>query len=309
MKAIDLSVNIAGLNLKNPVMTASGTFGYGREYDPFYDLSLLGAIMVKGLSTVPWQGNDLPRIVETPSGMLNAIGLQNPGVDAYIRDDLAFLRRFDTKIIVNVIGKTIEEYADVVRHLEDHNGADAYELNISCPNIKEGGISFGSDPNMAAAVVRAVRQVTDRPIIPKLSPNVTSIREMARACEEAGADALSAINTLLAMVIDVDAEKPVLANQVGGLSGPAIRPVAVRVVWEAYDEVNIPVIGMGGISTAHDAFQFTLAGASAIAVGTSNFTDPTAPISVIKGLEEIVKSKGGTSYGAYVGAAHIKTRS
>lgn len=299
---VDLSIRIKGITFKNPVMVASGTFGYGREFAEFFDLSRLGAVMVKGVSLTPWQGNQLPRMVETPAGMLNAIGLQNPGVDHYLEHDLPFLRSFDTRIVVNVIGKTVEEYAEVVARIEAEQGADAYELNISCPNIKEGGIAFGSDPAMAARVVRAVRERTSRPVIPKLSPNVTSIAAMAVACQEAGADALSLINTVLAMAIDVEAERPVLANLFGGLSGPAIRPVAVRMVWEAYRAVDVPIIGMGGIATARDALEFILAGATAVAVGTANFANPFASLEVLRGIEEAVRRKGPLS--DLIGRAH-----
>lgn len=300
----DLSVDIAGLSLKNPVMVASGTFGYGKEYSEFIDLNSLGAIMVKGISLQPWTGNKLPRIVETPAGMLNAIGLQNPGVDHYLKKDLPFLRRFDTRVVVNVIGRSVDEYQEVVRRLDREDGGDAFEINISCPNIKEGGISFGTARDMAARVVEAVRSVTDRPVIPKLSPNVTDIASMAKACEDAGADAVSAVNTLLGMAIDVERQRPILANIVGGLSGPAIRPVAVRMVWDVYRAVRIPIIGMGGITTAADALQFVLAGAGAIAVGTANFTNPTASIDVLAGIQEYLSRRAEPSFVALVGRAH-----
>lgn len=299
---VDLAVDIGGLVLKNPVMTASGTFGYGREFADLFDLGRLGAVMVKGVSLTPWTGNALPRIVETPAGMLNAIGLQNPGVDHYLRHDLPFLRRHDTRIVVNIIGRTVDEYAAVVERIEAEEGADAYEINISCPNIKEGGISFGSDPDMAASVVRAVRAVTRRPVIPKLSPNVTDIVAMAEACKEAGADALSMINTVLAMAIDVERERPVLANVFGGLSGPAIRPLAVRMVWEVHRAVEIPIIGMGGITSSRDALEFILAGASAVAVGTASFANPFAALEVLGGIEDAVRRRGPLA--AMIGRAH-----
>lgn len=301
-EVVDLSVNLGGLALKNPVMVASGTFGYGREFAEVFDLGRLGAVMVKGVSLVPWEGNPLPRIVETPAGMLNAIGLQNPGVDHYLKEDLPFLRQFDTRIIVNVIGKTVEEYARVVERIDAQEGADAYEINISCPNIKEGGISFGSDPALAAEVVKAVRSRTCRPVIAKLSPNVTDVTEVARACQRAGADALSLVNTFLAMTIDVDRERPVLANVFGGLSGPAIRPIAVRMVWEVYRAVDLPLIGMGGITCARDALEFILAGASAVAVGTANFTNPYASLEVLSGIQEAVRRRG--PYREMIGRAH-----
>jgi len=304
-EAVDLSVRIGGVVFQNPVMVASGTFGYGEEFADIFDLNLLGAVMVKGVSLEPWPGNPLPRIVETPAGMLNAIGLQNPGVEAFIKKYLPALRGLKARLIVNVIGKTVDEYAAVVRRLEEAGAADAYELNISCPNIKEGGIAFGVDPKMAAAVVGAVRKVTQRPVIPKLSPNVTDIKAMARACEDAGADALSAVNTFLGMAIDVKAERPVLANVFGGLSGPAIRPLAVRMVWEVYQAVRIPVIGMGGIARVEDALEFVLAGASAFAVGTVNFTTPDLSARIVRSLPGILKEKGATRFADLVGRAHV----
>ena len=300
----DLRVEIAGLSLKNPVMVASGTFGYGREYSECFDIGALGAVMVKGVSLEPWRGNDVPRIVETPAGMLNAIGLQNPGVDHYVKYDLPFLRRFDTRVIVNVVGRTVEEYREVVRRLEACDGGDAYEINISCPNIKEGGIAFGTDPAMAARVVEAVRSVTERPVIPKLSPNVTDPAAIARACERAGADALSAVNTFLGMAIDVERERPVLANGAGGLSGPAIRPLAVRIVWDVFRAVRLPIIGMGGIATARDALEFVLAGASAVAVGTANFFNPQAPLEVLAGIEAHLVRRGVPAFRQLIGRAH-----
>lgn len=299
----DLRVEIAGLKLKNPVMVASGTFGYGREYARFYDLSRLGAVMVKGVSLEPWAGNPTPRIAETPAGMLNAIGLQNPGVEHFLKVDLPFLREFDTAVIVNIIGRTVEEYAAVTRRLSEAEGVHAIEINISCPNIKEGGLQFGSDPVQAARVVRAVKEATHLPVIPKLSPNVTDIAAMARAVEDAGADAVSLVNTFLGMAIDVKRRRPVLANTFGGLSGPAIRPLAVRMVWQVYEAVRIPIIGMGGIMTADDALEFILAGARAVAVGTANFIRPLAALEVIEGLEAYVQ-ESGLPYGELVGAAH-----
>ncbi len=300
---VDLSIDIAGMELKNPVMVASGTFGYGREYAEFFDLSRLGAVMVKGVSSEPWTGNPVPRIVETPSGMLNAIGLQNPGVDYFLEVDLPWLRGFDTRIIVNIIGRSVEEYADVAARLSAAGGIDALEINISCPNIKEGGIQFGSDPRAAARVVEAVKRATHLPVIPKLSPNVTDIAQMARAVEDAGADAISLVNTFLGMAIDIRRRKPVLANVFGGLSGPAIRPLAVRMVWQVYEAVRVPLIGMGGIMDGADAAEFVLAGARAVAVGTANFIRPTAALDVLAGLERYVEETG-LSYAELIGAAH-----
>lgn len=301
---VRLDVDVGGLALKNPVMVASGTFGYGREFARLFDLGVLGAVVVKGVSLEPWEGNPTPRIVETPAGMLNAIGLQNPGVDRFVREELPFLRSFDTRVIVNVIGKSVEEYARVVEAIEARGGADAYELNISCPNIKEGGISFGTRPDLAARVVSAVRRVTSRPVIPKLSPNVTSIAEMARACEAAGANAVSAVNTYLGLAIDVERERPALANVFGGLSGPAIRPLAVRAVWEVYEAVSIPIIGMGGIVTARDALEFVLAGAAAVAVGTANFVHPLAAVDLVRGIEEALAARGEARFADLIGRAH-----
>lgn len=300
---VDLSIEIAGMELKNPVMVASGTFGYGREYAEFFDLSRLGAVMVKGVSSEPWTGNPVPRIVETPSGMLNAIGLQNPGVDYFLEVDLPWLRGFDTRIIVNIIGRSVEEYADVAARLSAAGGIDALEINISCPNIKEGGIQFGSDPRAAARVVEAVKRATHLPVIPKLSPNVTDIAQMAQAVEDAGADAISLVNTFLGMAIDIRRRKPVLANVFGGLSGPAIRPLAVRMVWQVYEAVRVPLIGMGGIMDGADAAEFVLAGARAVAVGTANFIRPTAALDVLAGLERYVEETG-LSYAELIGAAH-----
>lgn len=300
---VELPVELAGIRLKNPVLVASGTFGYGREYSRFYDLSALGGVMVKGVSLEPWSGNPVPRIAETSAGMLNAIGLQNPGVDHFLREDLPFLRRYDTRVFVNIIGRSVDEYAEVTRRLEDADGIDAIEINISCPNIKEGGIQFGSDSRAAARVVEAVRRVTRRPVIPKLSPNVTDIVEMARAVVDAGADAVSLVNTFLGMAIDIRRRRPVLANTFGGLSGPAIKPIALRMVWQVFEALSVPIIGMGGITDWQDAAEFVLAGARAVAVGTANFTNPYAAPQVATGLAEYVRETG-LPYDALVGAAH-----
>lgn len=277
------SVNLAGVELKNPVMTASGTFGSGGEYSEFYDLGALGAVVTKGVANVPWPGNPTPRIAETASGMLNAIGLQNPGIDVFIKRDIPFLRRFDTKIIVNVCGKTISDYCEVVEKLSDQP-VDLLEINVSCPNVKEGGIAFGQKPEALEEVTRQVKKYAKQPVIMKLSPNVTDIGEMARAAEAGGADALSLINTLTGMKIDIHRKAFAIANQTGGLSGPAIKPVAVRMVYQAAQAVSLPVIGMGGIQNGEDALEFILAGATAVSVGTANFTNPYAAKETAEGI-------------------------
>ena len=273
----DMSVEIAGVTLKNPVMTASGTFGSGMEYSEFVDLNHLGAVVTKGVANVPWEGNPTPRVAEVYGGMLNAIGLQNPGIDVFIERDLAFLKQFDTKVIVNVCGHTEEEYLEVVERLADQP-VDMLEINVSCPNVKQGAIQFGQD--------QKIKRVAGQPVIMKLTPNVTDIAQMARAAEAGGADAISLINTLMGMKIDVEKRKFVLANKTGGLSGPAIKPVAVRMVWQAAQAVRIPVIGMGGIASAEDAVEFMLAGASAVAVGAMNFHDPYLTQKVVDGMEQ-----------------------
>ena len=279
------SVNIAGVELKNPVLEASGTFGSGMEYSEFVDLSALGGVVTKGVANVPWPGNPTPRIVETASGMLNAIGLQNPGVEVFCKRDLQFLKQYDTKVIVNVCGHTTEEYLAVVDRLADEP-IDLLEINISCPNVKEGGIAFGQDPKAVEAITRAVKSHAKQPVIMKLSPNVTDITVMARAAEAGGADALSLINTLTGMKIDVERQTFALANRTGGLSGPAIKPVAVRMVYQVARAVSIPIIGMGGIACAADALEFLLAGATAVSVGTANFFNPYATVEVAKGIED-----------------------
>lgn len=299
---IDTQVSLGGLIMKNPVTTASGTFASGREYAQFFDVSRLGAITTKGVSLHGWQGNDTPRIAETPSGMLNSIGLQNPGVETFVQKDLPWLREQDTKVIVNVSGHSLDEYRAVVEALEAHEGIDAYEINISCPNVDCGGLTFGTDPKVAAEVVSACRARTKRPMIVKLTPNVTDITEIARAVEAAGADAVSLINTLLGMAIDPYKRKPILARVVGGLSGPAVKPVALRMVWEVYRSVSIPLLGMGGITTGLDAVEFMLAGASAVAVGTANFIDPQAALEVASGIEEYCASQGVNDVNELIGA-------
>jgi len=299
-----LKVNIGGIKMKNPVMTASGTFGYGVEYEPFVDLEQLGAIVVKGTTLKARKGNSTPRIVETPAGMLNAVGLQNPGVDWLVAEALPRLRKYNLAVIVNIAGDTVEDYAVLAERLDPVAGVNGLEVNISCPNVKRGGLQFGSDPKTAAQVIRAVRRKTSLPVVAKLTPNVTSIAEVAKSVEDAGADALSLINTVAGMVIDVHKRRPVLANVVGGLSGPAIRPVAVRAVWEVYKSVNLPVIGMGGIVNAEDALQFIFAGASAVAIGTANFINPRTPVKVVEGIEKYMVENGVQNIKELVGAAH-----
>ena len=285
---MNMSVKIAGVEFKNPVMEASGTFGSGMEYSEFVDLSRLGAVVTKGVANVPWPGNPTPRIAETYGGMINAIGLQNPGIDVFAKRDIPFLKKYDTKIVVNVCGKTTEDYIDVVERLGDEP-VDMLEINISCPNVKHGGIAFGQDPKAVEAITKEVKKVAKQPVIMKLSPNVTDITEMAKAAEAGGADALSLINTLTGMQIDVERQKFVLANKTGGLSGPAIKPVAVRMVYQVANAVKVPIIGMGGIANAKDAMEFILAGATAVSVGTANFNNPHTTIDVIEGIEDYMK--------------------
>ncbi|WP_058484854.1 dihydroorotate dehydrogenase [Defluviitalea phaphyphila] len=288
---LDLRVKIAGVELKNPVTTASGTFGSGREFKEFIDLNALGAVTVKGVSSVPWKGNPAPRIAETYGGMLNSVGLQNPGVEEFIKNDIPFLRQYDTKIIVNIAGRTIPEYCDVAEKLSNTD-IDLIELNISCPNVKEGGVAFGTDPKMAEEVTREVKRHTKKPLIVKLSPNVTDITNIAKAVIKGGADGLSLINTLIGMRIDINRRKPILANVVGGFSGPAIKPVALRMVYQVAKVVSVPIIGMGGIATGEDAIEFIMAGASGVAVGTANFRNPRATIDVLNGIKEyMIKNK------------------
>jgi len=301
-KSIDLSVRIGKLKLKNPVMTASGTFGYGDEYAEFIDLDRLGAIVVKGLSLKPKEGNPPPRIVETPSGMLNAIGLQNIGIDNFIRKKLPFLRTVKTPVIVNFFGDSIDEYVRASEKLSAADGVHGLEMNISCPNKQAGWSIFGTDPKVTYKVVSEVRKATDRTLIVKLSPNVTDISLMAKVAEDAGADAVSLINTLTGMSIDIKTRRPRLANIIGGLSGPAVRPVAVRMVWQCYKAVHIPIIGMGGIVLAEDAVEFILAGASAVAVGTGNFVNPNATINIINGIRTFMNTEGIKSINEIKGA-------
>ncbi len=281
---MNTQVTIAGVTFKNPVMTASGTFGSGMEYSQFVDLNKLGAVVTKGVANVPWPGNPTPRVAETYGGMLNAIGLQNPGVDVFIERDLEFLKKFDTPVIVNVCGKTVEDYLETVERLNDTNVA-MMEINVSCPNVKEGAIAFGQKADCLYDITSQIKKVAKKPVIMKLSPNVTDITEMAKAAEAAGADAISLINTLTGMKIDVNRRQFVLANKTGGLSGPAIKPVAVRMVYQCANAVNIPIIGMGGIATAEDALEFIMAGATAVSVGAMNFMNPYTTIEVIEGIE------------------------
>lgn len=285
---MNMSVNIAGVEWKNPVTVASGTFGSGAEYSEFTDLNKLGAVTTKGVANVPWAGNPTPRVAEVYGGMLNAVGLQNPGIELFCKRDIPFLKQYDTKIIVNVCGHSTEEYVEVVKRLANEP-VDLLEINISCPNVKEGGIAFGQDPKAVEAITREMKKYAKQPIIMKLSPNVTDITEMARAAEAGGADALSLINTITGMKIDVNRRKFVLANKTGGMSGPAIHPVAVRMVYQTAQAVNIPIIGMGGIMTAEDAIEMILAGATAISVGTANFVNPGVTMEIVDGIEEYMK--------------------
>ena len=285
---MNTKVNLAGVELKNPVMTASGTFGSGEEYSEFVDLNKLGAVVTKGVAAVPWPGNPTPRIAETYGGMLNAIGLQNPGIDVFCERDIPFLKKFDTKIIVNVCGKTTEDYCAVVERLSEEP-VDMLEMNISCPNVKEGGIAFGQDPKAVEAITKEVNKYARQPVIMKLSPNVTDITEMAKAAEAGGADVLSLINTLTGMKIDIHKRAFAIANKTGGMSGPAVKPIAVRMVYQTANAVKIPIIGMGGISNGEDAVEFLLAGATAVSVGTANFQNPRATEEVVKGIEDYMK--------------------
>ena len=287
---MNTKVNLAGVELKNPVMTASGTFGSGAEYSEFVDLNRLGAVVTKGVANVPWPGNPTPRIAEVYGGMLNAIGLQNPGIDVFAKRDIPFLKQYDTKIIVNVCGKTTEDYIEVVERLADEP-VDLLEINISCPNVKEGGIAFGQDPKAVEAIPREVKKHAKQPVIMKLSPNVTDITVMAKAAEAGGADVLSLINTLTGMKIDINRRAFAIANKTGGMSGPAVKPVAVRMVYQVANAVSLPIIGMGGIATAEDALEFIMAGATAVSVGTANFYNPYATVEIAEGIENFMKKQ------------------
>ena len=303
---MNLGVRIGNLTMKNPVMTASGTFGYGEEYAEFIDLNRLGAVVVKGISLKPKEGNPTPRIVETPSGMLNAIGLQNIGIERFITEKIPFLKRFNTAVIVNFFGDTIEEYAGAAEMLGSTDGIHALEMNISCPNKQAGWSVFGTDPAITREVVSTVRKKTDRTLIVKLSPNVTDIGLMAKVAEDAGADAVSVINTITGMAIDIQTRKPKLANIRGGLSGPAIRPIAVRMVYEVKQAVKIPVIGLGGIMNAEDAIEFMIAGASAVAVGTANFVRPTVTLEILDGIIEYMKANEIEDIASLTGTVRVR---
>ena len=300
---MNMSVNIAGVEWKNPVTVASGTFGSGAEYSEFTDLNKLGAVTTKGVANVPWAGNPTPRVAEVYGGMLNAVGLQNPGIDLFCQRDIPFLKKYDTKIVVNVCGHSTEEYVAVVERLAEEP-VDMLEINISCPNVKEGGIAFGQDPKAVEAITKEMKKHAKRPVIMKLSPNVTDITEMAKAAETGGADALSLINTITGMKIDINRQKFVLANKTGGMSGPAIHPVAVRMVYQTYHSVNIPIIGMGGIMNANDAIEMILAGATAVSVGTANFTDPRVAEKIVAGIEEYMKKYNVADIKDLIGAVH-----
>jgi len=304
---VDLSVDLGKLRLSNPVLLASGTVGFGREYGRCYDLSRVGALVTKAVTVRPRPGNPPPRVYETPAGMLNAIGLENPGLEAFLRDELPFLRELGCPVVVNIAGQDEDEYATLARHLDRAAGVAALEVNISCPNVKQGGLAFGVDAASASRVTAAARAQTGLPVMVKLSPNVTDIRAIARAVEQAGADAISLINTLLGMAIDVHRRRPVLGNLTGGLSGPAIRPVGVRMVWEVAASVGVPVIGMGGILEATHALEYLMAGASAIMVGTGNFVDPTAPLAIIEGIRQYLEEHRLSGVKAVVGCARPGT--
>ena len=297
---MNTKVSIAGVELKNPITVASGTFGSGMEYDEFVDLNLLGAVTTKGVANVPWPGNPTPRVAETYGGMMNAIGLQNPGIDTFVKRDISFLKEKDTKIIVNVCGKSTEDYLDVVERLGDEP-VDLLEINVSCPNVKEGGIAFGQDPKALYDITKAIKAKAKQPIIMKLSPNVTDITEMAKAAEAAGSDALSLINTLTGMKIDVKRRTFAVANKTAGVSGPAIHPIAVRMVYQVANAVKLPIIGMGGVMNTEDALEIIIAGATAVAVGTANFHNPYATVEIIKGIEEYMQANGVDDINTLIG--------
>src|SRR5690625_4311478 len=302
---MDLSIELPGLSLKNPIMPASGCFGFGREYSEFYDLSKLGAIMMKAATGEERFGNPTPRVAETPSGMLNAIGLQNPGVYQIIKNEVPFLANYDTQLIANISGSTVEEYERVAEAFNQTDQVHALELNISCPKVKEGGIQFGTDPDMAATVTEKVKKASNLPVYVKLSPNVTSIVDMAKAIEAAGADGLSMINTLTGMQINLKSRQPLLANQTGGLSGPAIKPIAIRMIYDVYQYVSIPIIGMGGVNNSEDVLEFLLAGANAVAVGTANFQNPFVCPEIIETLPDVLKKYGFSSVQEAIGKGHL----
>lgn len=304
MCPVDLTTNIAGITLRNPVLTCSGTYGFGEEYAAYCPVEALGGITLKGLTPKPRLGNAVPRLAETPAGLLNAVGLENPGLEEFIKSYLPRVRKLPTAVIANVSGFSLEDYVQMARALQQESGLAALEVNISCPNVKHGGMHFGTDPKSAEEVIAAVKAETDLPIIAKLSPNVTDIVGMAKAVQRGGADALSLINTLLGMRIDIDQQRPVLANTFGGLSGPAIRPVAVRMVWQVAQASDLPIIGMGGITTWQDAVEFLLAGATAVSIGTGNFVNPQAPLEILQGIEKYCTDRGFASVRELVGMAH-----
>lgn len=299
---MNTQVTIAGVSFKNPVMTASGTFGSGMEYSEFVDLNRLGAVVTKGVANVPWQGNPTPRVAEVYGGMLNAIGLQNPGIDVFMERDIPFLKQYDTQIIVNVCGKTVEDYVEVVERLGEEPAVSMLEINVSCPNVKEGAIAFGQNAEALQRITKEVKAKAKQPIVMKLSPNVTDIAEMARAAEAAGADALSMINTITGMKIDIHRRRFAIANKTGGMSGPAIKPIAVRMVYQASHAVKIPIIGMGGIATAEDAIEFLLAGASAVSVGAMNFVNPYTTVEIVEGIEAYMQRYGVKNVSDLIGA-------
>lgn len=301
---MNTTVDLSGVLLKNPVMVASGTFGSGQEYSEFVDLNKLGAVVTKGVANIPWKGNPTPRVAEVRSGMLNAIGLQNPGVEVFAKRDLPFLKQFDTKVIVNVCGKTTKDYLEVVERLGEETCVDMLEINISCPNVKEGGIAFGQDPKAVEQITREVKKRAKQPVIMKLSPNVTDITVMAKAAEAGGADVLSLINTLTGMKIDIQRQTFALANKTGGMSGPAIHPIAVRMVYQVAQTVKLPIIGMGGIETPEDAIEMILAGATAVSVGTANFYRPTVTMDIVQGIEDYMKRMHVENVTDLVGAVH-----
>jgi dihydroorotate dehydrogenase (NAD+) catalytic subunit len=304
---VNLAVEVAGIRMQNPVLTASGTFGYAQEFEKYFDLNRLGAIVVKTITRLPRVGNPAPRIVETPAGMLNAIGLQNVGIEAFIREKLPYLRRLASPLIVNVAGESVEDFRELTKWISDQEGVAGIELNVSCPNVA-GGLDFSTDPRLTFRVVKAAREATHLPVIPKLSPNVTDIAAIARAAADAGADGISLINTLVGMAIDIRTRQPKIANVTGGLSGPAVRPVAVRMVWQVAQAVSLPIIGMGGVVTAEDAVEFLLAGATAVAVGTASFVDPTSAVKVIEGLETYCIANGIGDVRQLIGGVQVPSR-
>jgi len=304
MSPVDFTTQLAGITLRNPILTCSGTYGFGEEYTAYCPLEALGGITLKGITPLPRLGNPVPRLAETPAGLLNAVGLENPGLEEFIKSYLPKVRKLPTAAIANISGFSLEDYVQLAKVLQKDSGLAALEVNISCPNVKHGGMHFGTDPQSAQEVIAAVKAETDLPVIAKLSPNVTDIVGMARAVQLGGADALSLINTLLGMQIDINQQRPVLANTFGGLSGPAIKPVAVRMVWQVFQAVDLPIIGMGGITTWQDAVEFLLAGATAVSIGTGNFVNPQAPLEILQGIQDYCEQRGLTSVRDLVGLAH-----